>query len=386
MIPYDELADTSGLRRELRALMDEHLPADFLGGFTGDSRDFEITQAFCRVLGKKGLLALSWPEESGGLGGSDWDLAVLREEMWARFEPRGAQYMGVNWVGPAIMHFGTPAQRARHLPAIAAGEVVWCQGFSEPDAGTDLASLRTRAVRHDSGWTVHGQKVWTSYADLADWMFLLARTNTEGKHNHGLTVFLVPMDRPGIEVRPIPAMLGPHHLNEVFLDGVEVTQDDVLGAVDDGWSLVRKALAFERVGIARYARSERLLHEAPKALGSGWQGLPVALRHRWAAALVHGRRARLLAYRVIERQQTEAIEPAEAAAYRIAVTTLDQEAAEVLMDIVGSDALGSGRHEDLFARAVEEFWRYSQASTIASGTIEVQRILLARSIFGGRDA
>jgi alkylation response protein AidB-like acyl-CoA dehydrogenase len=386
MIPYDALERTAGLRSTLRSLMDEHLPGDFLGGFTSDPRDFETTETFCRTLGRQGLLALAWPEEAGGQGGSDWDLAALREEMWANFEPRGAQYMGVNWVGPAIMRFGTEAQKKRHLAAIAAGEVVWCQGFSEPDAGSDLASLRTRAVRHDGGWTIHGQKVWTSYANLAGWMFLLARTNPDVRKYHGLTVFLVPMDRSGIEVRPIPSMLGPHHLNEVFLDGLEVTDDDVLGQVDGGWGLVREALAFERVGIARYARSERLLRDAPKVLGSRWQGIPEALLHRWATALVHCRRARLMAYRVIEKQQPGAIEPAEAAAYRIATTTLDQEAAEVLMEIVGSEALGSSRAEDLFVRAVEDFWRYSQASTIASGTVEVQRILLARSIFGGRHA
>lgn len=385
MVPYGELERTTGLREDLRALIDTHLPEGFLGGFTDDPRDFQTTQAFSRMLGDQRLLALAWPSELGGRDGTDWELAVLREEMWAHFEPRGAQYMGVNWVGPAIMRFGTAEQRARHLPPIARGEVVWCQGFSEPEAGSDLASLRTRAVRHTDGWTVHGQKVWTSYAGIADWMFLLARTNTEARKYHGLTVFMVPMDRPGIEVRPIPAMLGPHHLNEVFLDGVEVTDADVLGEVDGGWGLVREALAFERVGIARYARCERLLTWAPAALGTRWKELPEALAHRWVVALVHCRRARLLAYRVIEKQQAGAIEPAEAAAYRIAVTTLDQEVAEVLMDIVGSQALGTDDPADTFVRAVEDHWRYAQASTIASGTVEVQRILLARAIFGGRD-
>lgn len=385
MVPYHELERDTGLRAELRDLVNTHMAEGFLGGFTDDPRDFEATQAFCRVLGDQRLLALAWPSEVGGRDGTAWELATLREEMWAQFEPRGAQYMGVNWVGPAIMRFGTDEQRARHLPAIAAGEVVWCQGFSEPDAGSDLASLRTRAVHHANGWTVDGQKVWTSYAGLADWMFLLARTNPDARKYHGLTVFLVPMNRPGVEVRPIPAMLGPHHLNEVFLDGLEVTEQDVLGEVDGGWGLVREALAFERVGIARYARCERLLHDAPKALGALWKELPEALLHRWAVALVHTRRARLLAYRVIEKQESGAVEPAEAAAYRIAVTTLDQEVAEVLMDIVGSQALGATADGDLFVRAVEDHWRYAQASTIASGTVEVQRILLSRAIFGGRD-
>lgn len=384
-IPYGDLEDDTGLRTELRELMATHLPDDFLGGFTDDPRDFATTQAFCRTLGERRLLALHWPTETGGRNGSDWDLTALREEMWAHFEPRGAQYMGVNWVGPAIMRFGTAEQRARHLPPIAAGEVIWCQGFSEPEAGSDLASLRTRAIPHNDGWAVHGQKVWTSYAGMADWIFLLARTDPDASKYKGLTVFLVPMDRPGVEVRPISAILGPHHLNEVFLDGVHVTEEDVLGEVHGGWGLVREALAFERVGIARYARCERLLHLAPRALGSRWEQLTEALRHRWAVALVHTRRARLLAYRVIEKQESGAVEPAEAAAYRIAVTLLDQEVAEVLMDVLDSEALGSTDADDHFVHAVEDHWRYAQASTIASGTVEVQRILLSRAIFGGRD-
>src|SRR5580692_2526258 len=155
--------------------------------------------------------------------------------MWAHHEPRGAQYMGVNWVGPSIMRHGTQEQQRLHLPAIARGEVIWCQGFSEPDAGSDLASLRTAArpvppvpagEGDGGGWRVYGQKIWTSYALMAQWCFLLARTSTGEKKQQGLTVFLVPMSRAGIEVRPIRAMLGPHHLNEVFFDGVEVTEAD----------------------------------------------------------------------------------------------------------------------------------------------------------------
>ena len=123
--------------------MSEHVPPDFLGAFTDDPADLEIAQRFCRLLAERGLLCLAWPEEFGGRGASPWEQTVVREEMWAHHEPRGAQYMGVNWVGPAIMRHGTPEQQRQHLPPIARGEVIWCQGFSEPDAGSDLASLRT---------------------------------------------------------------------------------------------------------------------------------------------------------------------------------------------------------------------------------------------------
>jgi alkylation response protein AidB-like acyl-CoA dehydrogenase len=259
------------------------------------------------------------------------------------------------------------------------GEVIWCQGFSEPNAGSDLASVQTAARRDGEGWSVSGQKIWTSYATMAEWCFLLTRTSKGEKKQHGLTIFLVPMADPAIEVRPIASMVGPHHLNEVFFNEVRVTEADVLGAVGDGWRIVQEVLAFERVGIARYARCERLLILAPAVLGDQWEGLPEELRARWAEQLTHCRRARLLAYRVVGMQQTGRVQPGDAAAYRIAVTRLDQESAEVLMEIIGLAVL-TRADATRFKRAVEDHWRYAQASTVASGSIEVQRILLARAL------
>jgi alkylation response protein AidB-like acyl-CoA dehydrogenase len=367
------------LRNELRQLVKSHVPQDFLGAFTDDPADFEVAQQFCQLLAERGLLCLSWPEEFGGAGGSVWEQTVVREEMWAHHEPRGAQYMGVNWVGPTLMRYGTPEQQRKHLPPIARGEVIWCQGFSEPEAGSDLASLRTAARRDGDGWRISGQKIWTSYATMAQWCFLLARTSKGEKKQRGLTIFLVPMDDPAIQVRPIRSMVGPHHLNEVFFDDVRVTESDVLGQLDAGWSIVRHVLSFERVGIARYARCERLLQAAPAVLGDRWDELPAELRGRWARMLVHCRRARLLAYRVVSLQNTGRIQPADAASYRIAVTKLDQDSAEVLMEIVA--ALPRGDTATVYFRAeVEDHWRYSQASTVASGSIEMQRILLSRTL------
>ena len=379
---YDMGAGVSGLREELRGLVAEHLAPDFLGAFTDNPRDLETTQAFCRLLAERGLLCLAWPPEFGGRGASLWEQTAVREEMWAHHEPRGAQYMGVNWVGPTIMRHGTPEQQQRHLPPIARGEVIWCQGFSEPGAGSDLASLRTAARPDGDGWAISGQKIWTSYASMAQWCFLLARTSRGVKKQQGMTIFLVPMDAPGIEVRPIRSMLGPHHLNEVFFDEVRVTPGDVLGTVDEGWNVVKEVLAFERVGIARYARCERLLAEAPEALGDAWQSVPEELRGRWARMLVHARRARLLAYRVVALQGSGRIRAEDAAAYRIAVTKLDQDSAEVLMDIAAfadqNDGAG-GR----FLRAVQDHSRYAVSATVASGSIEMQRITLARALLTG---
>ncbi|MFD6399174.1 acyl-CoA dehydrogenase family protein [Nocardia sp. NPDC060249] len=368
------------LRGELRRLVDEHVPADFLGAFTDDPADFEAAQRFSRLLAERGLLCLAWPAEFGGRDASIWEQTVVREEMWAHHEPRGAQYMGVNWVGPTIMRHGTEAQQQTHLPPIARGEVIWCQGFSEPDSGSDLASLRTAARRDGDGWRITGQKVWTSYAAMAQWCFLLARTSTGERKQAGLTIFLVPMSNPAIEVRPIRSMIGPHHLNEVFFDDLRVTEADVLGPVDEGWKVVQEVLAFERVGIARYARCERLLLVAPSALGERWDALPAELRGRWARMLTHCRRARLLAYRVLSLQRQGQVRPSDAAAYRIAVTTLDQDSAEVLVELAAYLDPADADRGHRFRREAEEHWRYSQAATVASGSIEMQRILLARAL------
>ncbi|ANI41846.1 acyl-CoA dehydrogenase family protein [Mycolicibacterium vaccae] len=382
---FDMGKRASDLRRELRQLVDDHVPEHFLGAFTDDPADLATAQAFCRILAERNLLCLAWPPEFGGGGASVWEQTVVREEMWAHHEPRGAQYMGVNWVGPIIMRHGTEEQQRRHLPPIAAGEVIWCQGFSEPEAGSDLASLRTHARPAEDGsggWLVSGQKIWTSYATMAQWCFLLARTSRGDKKQQGLTIFLVPMDDPAITVRPIDCMMGPHHLNEVFFDDLRVTEADVLGSVDQGWSIVQDVMAFERVGIARYARCERLLAAAPTVLGERWDMLPDELRGRWIRMLTHCRRARLMAYRVVAQQSSGRVTPGDAAAYRIAVTTLDQDSAEVLMDIA-AEVERSQPRAAWFLGEVEDHWRYSQASTVSSGSIEMQRILLSRSMLKG---
>ncbi|WP_328356900.1 acyl-CoA dehydrogenase family protein [Mycobacterium sp. NBC_00419] len=381
-LDFDMGPAAAALRTQLRSLVTEHVPEGFMGAFTDDPADLEAAQRFCRTLASDGMLCLAWPQEYGGRGASVWEQTVVREEMWAHHEPRGAQYMGVNWVGPTVMRYGTSEQQRKHLPPIAAGEVIWCQGFSEPEAGSDLASLRTTARRDGDGWLISGQKIWTSYATMAQWCFLLARTSKGEKKQQGLTIFLVPMSDPAIQVRPIRSMMGPHHLNEVFFDDLRVTDADVLGTIDGGWSIVQDVLSFERVGIARYARCERLLMLAPEALGDRWEQLHEELRGRWTRMLMHCRRARLLAYRVVSLQSAGRIQPADAAGYRIAVTKLDQDSAEVLMEIIATVPRDDAPTA-YYRSEVEDHWRYSQSATVASGSIEMQRILMSRALLGG---
>jgi alkylation response protein AidB-like acyl-CoA dehydrogenase len=380
-LDFDLGEQAAELRGRLRTLIADNIAEDYLGAFTDDPADLDVAQQFCKTLADEGLLTIAWPTEYGGGGGSIWDQTVVREEMWAHHEPRGAQYMGLNWVGPAIMAFGSDAQKQQHLSAIASGDVIWCQGFSEPEAGSDLASLRTRAVEDGDGWRITGQKIWTSYAGMAQWCVLAARVGP-GERHEGITMFLVPMDTPGITVRPIRSMLGPHHLNEVFFDEVPAGPDAVLGGIGEGWAVIRRALAHERVGIARYARCERLLSALGKELAPHWHELPSSLHAQWARALVQVRVARLLAYRTVHAQATGEVPDVLASAARIAVTQCDQAVAEVLFQAVEDAALEAGPTAPLHG-AIEDHWRYAQAATVASGTIEVQRMIVSKALLGG---
>jgi alkylation response protein AidB-like acyl-CoA dehydrogenase len=374
-------AEADSLRVRLRALLAEELPADWATPFSLAPDVQAVVARVCRRLAEEDLLTLSWPVEYGGAGADLWQQTVLREEMWAHFEPRGPQYMGLNWVGPVLMEVGTGEQRARHLPGISSGTAVWCQGFSEPEAGTDLASLRLAARRDGQEWVLDGQKIWTSYAGLAHWCFLAARTSQPENRHDGITIFLVPMDSPGITVVPIDSMMGEQHLNEVFFDGVRVGDEAVLGDVGRGWEVIRLVLRHERIGIPRYARDDRVLSEL-----AGHQGLDEpAAAAEYARALVHTRVARLLAYRAVALNEAGRLTDQEASLARLASIQLDQEVAELAADVCGAEGLAPDPERGLLGR-VEDVLRYSRSATIASGTIEVQRLVVARAALEGNAA
>jgi alkylation response protein AidB-like acyl-CoA dehydrogenase len=371
-------AEATSLRTRLRALLAEELPADWVTPFSLAPDVQAVVARVCRRLADDDLLTLSWPVEYGGAGADLWQQTVLREEMWAHFEPRGPQYMGLNWVGPVLMEVGTSEQRATHLPGISSGTAVWCQGFSEPEAGTDLGALQLAARRDGEEWVLNGQKVWTSYAGLAQWCFLAARTSRSEKKHDGITIFLVPMDSPGITVVPIDSMLGEQHLNEVFFDGVRVGDDAVLGDVGRGWDVIRLVLKNERIGIPRYARDDRVLSEL-----AGHEGLDEpAAAAEYVRALVHTRVARLLSYRAVALNEAGGLTDQEASLARLASIQLDQEVAELAADVCGAEGLAPDPARGLLGR-VEDVLRYSRSATIASGTIEVQRLVVARAALEG---
>ena len=230
------------LRAELRAYFAALLPPDVRRRAGEEGVGGGTFREIVKMLGQDGWLGYGWPTEYGGQGKSVAEQYVFFDEVQRAGLP--FPFVTVNTVGPTLMRYGTAEQKTKHLAAIASGDVIWCQGFSEPEAGTDLVSLRTRAVPDGDGWRISGQKVWTSYAGMASWCVLAACTDPAAPKHKRLTLFLIPMNRDGFTVRPIPSMLGPHHLNEMFLDGVQALPGDVLGEPGDGWRVMREALAF----------------------------------------------------------------------------------------------------------------------------------------------
>ncbi|MCX2932347.1 acyl-CoA dehydrogenase family protein [Mycobacterium sp. CVI_P3] len=247
-----ELKDSpaeAGFREKIRAWLTDTLPT--LGGpephRLEDKRDY--WERWQRMLFDAGYAGLSWPAEFGG-GGADAKLkAVFTEEMDRAGAPERLNIIGEDFGGPTIVAFGTSDQQQRYLRPILTGEHIWCQLFSEPESGSDLASLRTSAVKVDGGWKINGQKIWTSRAQLAAHAILLARTGAAPRHR-GITYFLLDMSAPGVRIRPLEHMLGEAEFNEVFLDDVFIPDSDVVGDVDDGWRVAMGTLAFERVAIA----------------------------------------------------------------------------------------------------------------------------------------
>ncbi len=373
---FDWSEDDARFRRELREFLDAGLPEDWDAiAEHGPGSDAQVAFArrFCPRLAERGWLTQSWPREFGGADASPWRHAILGEEMWARGEPRGPQYMNVNWIGPAIMRFGSEAQQREHLPRIAAGEVFWCQGFSEPEAGSDLAALRTAARLEDGHYVVNGGKIWTSYANHADHCFLLVRTDPASKRRRGISVLLVPMDLPGIEVREIPSVVGDRYFHEVFFNDVRVPEACRLGPADEGWSVVTYALQYERVGAARYARAARTLDQlAERARERGRLGEP-EVEERLAGARAACEAARVLTYRVIDRRARGLPPSADSNVARVAGTRAEQHVARLALELFGTEGLEHGSFADAQFRA-------AMPAGVAVGATEVQLDLIARGV------
>ena len=364
-------------RADLRAFLDEELPDHWHGktAVLGSRENAEYSYRFAGMLADRNWLIPHWPDEYGGSRATPWQLAILGEELWSRGEPRGPQYMNANWIGPSIMAHGSDDQRRRYLPPIARGEVVWCQGFSEPDAGSDLAALRTEASLDGDEYIVNGSKIWTSYADVAHHCYLLARTEAVSGRHGGISVLLVDMDSPGLEVRPIRGIVGEHSFCEVFLDGVRVPVGNRLGPQDEGWAVVREALSFERVGAPRWARAARLLDECVRWALERDRFSDTDLQRVVGEAWTACEAARVLHYRVIDERAKQLPPSSNANLARVAMVQAERSVAEACVRLRGSEAL------DYDSTANHQL-RKSMAAGIAAGTYEIQLNLVSRQHLG----
>ena len=319
-----------------------------------------------RALGEAGLIGVNWPAELGGRGLAHVSAVALEERLGYGWLPLSSYLLSVKTVGNALLRFGSRGLRARLLPEIAAGRLVVCQGFSEPEAGSDLAALATRGDRRGDRFVVSGHKIWTSSAQIADWIYLAVRTSATGDRHEGLTVLVAPMSTPGITVRTFPTM-GGGVLSEVFLDEVEVPLSQVVGEVDRGWEVLLATLAYERVTSEKVGVALWLLGALEEATDTRLD----ALRGETAAARLHGYRAAWLL--------DEGLDAGAASSMaKLSAALLVQRAARAAVDLLGPAGLLDGGSTGPLAGRAAAMLRASVGSTISGGSAEIQRLVIAR--------
>jgi alkylation response protein AidB-like acyl-CoA dehydrogenase len=329
--------------------------------------------AVYRALGEAGWIGLSWPEELGGRGLTVLDATLVEEVLGFHWLPLSSYLLSYKTIGLALERFAAPSLRERLLPAVARGELVFCQGFSEPEAGSDLASLRTRAVRSGDRYLVDGRKIWTSSASLADWIYLAVRTGPADSRHRGISVLVAPMDTPGISVRSFPT-LGGGTLSEVVLDGVEVPSDQLVGVEHGGWEVLMYTLDFERITAEKLGGLAWLLERLEERVGSSPE--LQALRGELDAA-------RLLSYRAADVLDRGEPGSATSAMAKLAGARLAQRVANAAVDLLGLDGLVEGPGTDVVGRAAA-LYRASVGATISGGAAEIQQLVIARRGLGLR--
>ena len=331
-------------------------------------------------LANRGWIAPAWPEQYGGAGLSVMQQFIFNEEMAEARAPRPGG-IAIGMAGPTLITIGTEEQQQEHLPPILSGEAIWCQGYSEPGSGSDLASLQTRAVRDGDDFVVNGQKIWTSGAHRSDWMILLARTDPDAPKHRGITYFVLDMHSPGVEVRPLVNMAGTHEFNEVFFEDVRIPQRNVLGEVNRGWYGAVTTLDFERSSIGSAVGMQQSVEDviryAKQQRGTGLSSVDrretkLALTDRY----IETQTARMISYRIVSMQNQGLIPNHEASMAKLFAMELNQRITATAVKVLGlhgqlqgQDAPRRGRHAYQFIR--------SAANTIEGGTSEIQRNIIA---------
>ena len=370
-------------RKELRAFMKAELPDSWEGaGRYPEEDDWDLNIVIRKKMAEKGWLTMHWPEEYGGQAASPVKSAIYNEEI-AYMRAPGQDIFGVRMLGPTLMIHGSEEQKKTHLPSVANGDIQWCQGYSEPESGSDLASLSTRAVRDGDEFVINGGKVWTTMAHRADWIMLLTRTDPDAPKHRGISFVLVDMKSPGVTVRPIINMAGGHEFNQVTFDDVRVPRANVVGDEDRGWYGAVTLLDLERSGIDYSAAARRMLDDVREfATETKRNGQPL-IEIPWVRSLMADRYidcevARLMAYNVAYMQSQDLIPTKEASMSKVFGSETVQRVTEASLDILGQ--YGTLGREDKWAPLkgrVQEHWMNAFAGTIAAGTSEVQRNIIA---------
>jgi alkylation response protein AidB-like acyl-CoA dehydrogenase len=363
-------------RAEVRAWLETSLTGEFAGlrGAGGPGREHERHDerlAWNRHLAAAGWTCLGWPAEHGGRGATLTRQVIFYEEYAQASAPARVSIVGEELLGPTLIAFGTPDQQQRFLPPIREVRELWCQGYSEPGAGSDLASVATRAALDGDTWVINGQKTWTSLAHLADWCFVLARTEAGSRRGAGLSYLLVPMDQPGITVRPIRQMTGTAEFNEVFFDDARTAAVNVVGAPGDGWRIAKATLAIER-GAAMLGQQVGFRRDfedlAEAARRSGASGNPL-IRDRLARAWIG---LRIIREYALDTLGTD--DPARASVLKVLWSRWHRDLGELAMDIVGPGSPDLHRWQRLFL--------FSRAETIYGGSDEIQHEIIATRALG----
>ncbi len=378
----------SDREQQFRAEVREFVSSRWSGSQTDDTEgdDTEAaqrTRRYEQALKERGWLTMAWPKEYGGLGAPHFDQLIFAEESAAVGAPLGGQ--SVQMVGPLLMIHGTDEQKLEHLPKISSGEVMWCQGFSEPGSGSDLASLRTRAVRDGDEYVINGQKIWTSNARHADFIHVLTRTDPDAPKHRGITYFMLDMRTPGISVRPLVQMHGAANFNETFFEDVRVPAGNMIGEENRGWYAATTTLDFERSGVSRFANAKRVLDKLidhAKEPDSRSPGVRIADQPMARAALaeqyIETEIARYLSYRVAWMQSQSLVPNYEASMSKVYGSEFQQRTARMGINVLGlAGTLKPASPHAKLEGAFCQMYMSSVARTIGAGTSEIQRNIIA---------
>jgi alkylation response protein AidB-like acyl-CoA dehydrogenase len=368
--------EEEAFRTRVRTWLASNMPAP------GGQRDLDEMRAWQRKLHAGGFLGAAWPKEYGGAGLTEMQQAILNEELARARAPQVVNAMAIWWVGPAIMRYGTDEQKKRFIPPILNADEIWATGYSEPSSGSDMAAAKTRAVRDGDVYVVNGQKIWTTLAHISDWFFVLVRTNTEGPKWAGLTLLLMDMKSPGIEIRPIRQIDGGSEFNEVFMTDVRVPVANRLGAEGQGWEVVSSALINERTGIAGSVRFDLALDWLASTARECGKASDPRVRQRLAELATKAAIVRYSGLRSLTDSLRGQMNPHLSAAMKLTTTNLTQEFSETAMELLGPYAtLMDDPHAPSGGRWAKQYLG-DRSMTIAGGTSEVQRNIVAHRILG----